>query len=109
VRIVCVTLGEQPPGPEGAGTLYSLVLTPKATGSTTLGLNRVVLSNPPGDEIASSAQPLDVEVEGGGGGINWAIWGPVIGVSALVIIAAVVVLAILARRGQRSSAPAPAD
>jgi hypothetical protein len=107
VRIVCVTLGEEPEGATGAGTLYTVLLLPKATGDTTLSLSRVVLSNPPGDEIPSTSTNLDVSVKSASSGIDWMIWGPVIGGAVLLILLCAAVMIALTRRGRASSAASP--
>ena len=107
VRIVCVTLGETPEGATGDGTLYTILLLPKATGDTTLSLSRVVLSTPPGDDIPSTSTNLDVSVKSASSGIDWMIWGPVIGGALLLILLCVAVIIALSRRRRDSSPAAP--
>jgi hypothetical protein len=106
VLLICVTLGAEPEGATGDGTLFSIMLTPRAAGETTLGLTRAVLSTPPGDEIPNTTTGIAVEVEGASSGINWAIWGPIIGGALLLILICAVVTVVLMRRGStRSAAP----
>jgi hypothetical protein len=109
VLLICVTLGAEPAGATGNGTLFSVLLTPKAPGTTTLDLTRVVLSTPPGDEIPATATRIGVEVTGASDGINWLIWGPVIGGVALLILMCVVVIVALTRRGRADATPATPD
>jgi hypothetical protein len=107
VRIVCVTLGELPEGATGEGTLYTVLLRPKATGDTQLSLARVQLSDPPGEEIQTTTEPFAVQVESPSSGIDWMIWGPVIGGVVLLILLLVAVMVMLTRRGRDASASAP--
>lgn len=97
VRVVCVTVA--PPvslggteGAEGTGILATIAFTGKGGGETTLELHEVQLVEA---EVDEKDRPLQIPVttEDGwvkvpSGGFPWVLWGPVIGVGAVVIIAA---------------------
>jgi len=108
VRLVCGSLGEEPPGPEGEGLLYTVNLTPKATGETAIGVTRVVLATIEGNAIEATTEDAVVQVRNPGSGANWMLWGPLIGVAVLLLAAVVGGAVVLSRRGS-ASAPAPAS
>jgi hypothetical protein len=96
-RFTCVTLGPTPKGVDGSGKIATMYLRAKGSGSTEVILNRVKLvgvgdpAAPPTSPEALPIIPFTVEntsvsVAGGGGGMNWLIWGPVI-VVAIVAVA----------------------
>jgi hypothetical protein len=87
VRFTCVTLRFEPAGPDGAGKLATIFLKPVGSGLTELRLDRVKLS-----PVAEGAPDVPIQsvnatvnVKGGGGGLNWLIWGPIIGVAAIAV------------------------
>lgn len=88
VRMQCVTLSPTPPGPDGSGTLATVFLKAIGSGKTDLSLGRLIVNqvvlNPV--EIVPTSSPVTLKVKGGGGGFNWLLWGPVIGVVALVVV-----------------------
>jgi hypothetical protein len=97
LTVRCLTLG--PPvsaggseGPSGSGTLATLWLHPLAQGESPLTLDDVKLIAAEWDEeerpivIPSATQDSAVIVTTGGG-FRWQLWGPVIGVGALVLAA----------------------
>jgi hypothetical protein len=94
----CVSLG--PPvsvggleGPSGSGALASLWLRPLAEGESPLTLHEVTLLAAEWDEeerpisIPNATQDGAIIVSTSGG-FRWLLWGPVIGVGALVFVAA---------------------
>jgi hypothetical protein len=96
-RFTCVTLAPTPKGADGSGKLATIYLHAKGSGSTdvvlrSLKLNQVgdpsapVTSPAAAPEIPTRAENATVTVTGGGGGLNWAIWGPVIAVVVLVLV-----------------------
>ncbi len=107
MRVSCVTLGPTPPGVDGSGAIATVFLDPTGSGSTDVSLDRVVLAK--ADEAATSHENVAVRNTtidvAGSSGLNWLLWGPVIAVAALVIIAAV---AFAAMRMRGASKPASA-
>lgn len=103
----CVTLG--PPvsvggvaGPNGSGVLATITFSPIGGGETPLDLSEGILV---AAEIDEQGAPVEIEaaVQGaslhviGGGGIAWALWGPVIGVVAVVVVVGAIVLVVRLR------------
>ena len=106
----CVTLG--PPvsvggvaGPNGSGVLATITFSPIGGGDTPLDLSEGILV---AAEIDEQGAPVEIEtaVQGaslhviGGGGIAWALWGPVIGVVAAVVVVGAIVLVVRLRRAR---------
>ena len=105
--INCVTLstGE---GLEGSGTLgtIDLVTTGAGTIDIELGRLKLVALNETADTIPSTGQHATVTVTGSDdSGIEWMIWGPVIGV-AVLLFAGAVAYGASRRASNRRSAPA---
>ncbi len=59
LRYECISLGESPPGPSGAGTLATITFRPLTTGTSPLSLSDVQLLRPDGNPF-----PTDI-VDGG--------------------------------------------
>lgn len=106
-RIQCVTLRPTPAGPSGSGVLAVVRLKAKGAGTTDVTLSRVKLSaaDETASEIPTTIEGTTFEVEGTSG-MNWMLWGPIIGVVALVVIGAVAFAATRMTRG--SGRPATA-
>jgi hypothetical protein len=104
----CVTLG--PPvslkgtaGPDGSGVLAEITFAPVGGGTTPLDLKDGILVAAELDAQGRPAQ-MDTAVQGAtldvastGGGISWALWGPVIGVVAAVVVVGAIVLVVRLR------------
>lgn len=102
VRFTCVTLGATPNGPNGGGKLATIYLNARGSGTTEVTLGRVKLiavgdpnaaptAPEAAPEIAATTQNTSVKVEGGGGGFNWLLWGPIIAVVVIAVLGAAVV------------------
>lgn len=87
VEFRCVTLGEEPPGPDGAGVLASVQLSAEAGGDSALDLEDVVITTIAGRPIPSVVEGGAIKVLGSGDGFSWVIWGPVGGVLAALVLA----------------------
>jgi hypothetical protein len=96
-RFTCITLGSAPAGVDGSGKLATIYLHAKGSGSTDITLKSAKLvepANPALDpidpkalaQITFTTADTSIKVTGGGGGMNWLIWGPVI-VVVLVLVA----------------------
>ena len=142
VRLVCVTLGATPPGPDGSAVLATLTFTPAAAGTSPLQFNTGILALPDGQRISATNENASITVtlpgapqtpppagaspvptaaqltpaattptattpvaprptpvgtpattgSSGDGGTNWALWGSVIGVAAVLLAAAAGIL-----------------
>jgi hypothetical protein len=104
----CATLG--PPvslkgtaGPDGSGVLAEITFAPVGGGTTPLDLKDGILV---AAELDAQGQPAQMEtavqgatldVTSAGGGISWALWGPVIGVVAAVVVVGAIVLVVRLR------------
>jgi hypothetical protein len=92
VGLTCVTLGATPAGPDGSGVLASITFQPVASGSSSLHLARLTLTDPPGQPLPSRAEDTTLAVSPAQGsgeeGFAWALWGPIIGGVVLVVAAA---------------------
>jgi len=86
-KFACVTLGASPPGATGSGVLASITLLPRGAGVSSLRLERALMGDVLGNRLPASVGEGSVTVVGGGGGVKWALWGPVIGGGALVLLA----------------------
>jgi len=106
-RIQCVTLRPTPAGPSGNGVLAVVRLKAKGAGTTDITLNRVKLSaaDETASEIPATVEGTTFKVEGSSG-MNWMLWGPIIGAAVLVVIAAGAF--VVTRMGGRSGRPATA-
>ena len=104
----CVTLG--PPvsvggvaGPNGSGVLATITFSPIGGGETPLDLSEGILVAAEIDErgqpaqIETAVQGATLDVASTGGGISWALWGPVIGVVAAVVVVGAIVLVVRLR------------
>jgi len=99
VRLTCVTLGATPAGPNGTGVLATVVIKPVAAGTSPLRFERLQLTDPPAHLLVVQGEDSSLTVvRGSEDGFAWALWGPVIGVSALILVAAAVSAARWARR-----------
>jgi hypothetical protein len=88
LRMTCVTLRLEPDGPDGDGLLANVTFRAVGSGTSPLTLDRVQANNPDATEITPiSIQSSAIEVEGGGG-MNWLLWGGIIGAGALAAIGA---------------------
>ncbi|MBI5289616.1 MAG: hypothetical protein HY873_11655 [Chloroflexi bacterium] len=108
LRMTCVTLRMEPPGPDGAGTLATVTFTAVNSGSTELTLDRVKANNPDATEITPIQVQSGALAVKGGGGLNWLLWGPIIGVIAAVVVAGGAFAAFRLRGAGSGSAPAAA-
>ncbi len=116
-RFTCVTLGPTPKGANGSGKLATIYLHAKGSGSTDISLNRTQLTavgDPNADPTSPGAAPsiplttqnTSVSVAGGGGGLNWLIWGPVIAIIVIVVIGGGGFAAMRMREGRNAAATA---
>jgi hypothetical protein len=109
----CSTLG--PPvslkgtaGPDGSGVLAEITFSPVGGGTTPLDLKDSVLLAAELDaegrpaQIEAAVQGATLDVASTGGGISWALWGPVIGVVAAAVIVGLAFL-VMRRRARGSS------
>ncbi len=103
LRVVCVTLGQEPEGAHGDGTIATFVLQPKSEGASMISVNRLVLTSVSSIEITATVENASVRVGGSSGGMNWLVWGAAAGAASLLAIAA---LAALLRRAGSGHAPA---
>ncbi|HZP56388.1 MAG TPA: DnaJ domain-containing protein [Dehalococcoidia bacterium] len=87
VRLACVTLGREPPGVEGDGTLAVVTLKPSNHGTSGLGLSRVKLVHPDGSEIPSRS--VDGRLTVGGSGGSAVPWWAVVLIAVAVIVVVV--------------------
>jgi hypothetical protein len=62
VELACVTLREQPAGPDGTGTLAIAEFRPLKEGDTRLTVTDAVLISPEGNPSAVSVEPADIEI-----------------------------------------------
>jgi len=92
LRVVCVTLGQEPEGARGDGTIATFVLQPKSEGASMISVSRLVLTSVSGAEMTATVENASVRVGGSSGGINWLIWGTAAGTAALLAIVALVAL-----------------
>lgn len=113
-RFTCITLGSSPAGADGSGKLATIYLHAKGSGSTDIELKSAKLvepANPALDPVDAAALPqitfttenTSIKVTGGGGGMNWLIWGPIIVV--VLVLVAVGAYAVMRMRS-RSTKPA---
>lgn len=104
----CATLG--PPvslkgtaGPDGSGMLAEITFAPVGGGTTPLDLKNGILVAAELDaqgrpaQIETAIQSATLDVASTGGGISWALWGPVIGVVAAVVVVGAIVLVVRLR------------
>jgi hypothetical protein len=90
VRLVCVTLGATPAGPDGSGVLATLEFKPVGAGTSPLRFERLVFTDPPAKLISTQARDGSIAVVSGsdGGGFAWALWVPIIGGVLAALVAA---------------------
>ncbi len=90
LRFVCVTLGPEPPGPDGSGTLATVTLKAVQEGAANLRLEDVVLATVDAQLIPHSLEGGDLDLmvlpAAEGGNTNWALWGSVIAAVAAVVL-----------------------
>jgi len=104
----CATLG--PPvslkgtaGPDGSGVLAEVTFAPVGGGTTPLDLKAGILVAAELDaqgrpaQIETAVQGATLDVASTGGGISWVLWGPVIGVVAVVVVVGAIVLVVRLR------------
>ena len=104
----CATLG--PPvslkgtaGPDGSGMLAEITFLPVGGGTTPLDIKGGILVAAELDaqgrpaQIETAVQSATLDVASTGGGISWALWGPVIGVVAAVVVVGAIVLVVRLR------------
>ena len=106
LRMTCVTLRLEPAGPDGAGTLASVTFKAVGSGSTELTLDRVKANIPDATEITPIQIQSGTVTVKGAGTMNWALWGPIIGAAALLIIGGGAFAALRLRGSSSGSAPA---
>ena len=107
----CATLG--PPvslkgtaGPDGSGMLAEITFLPVGGGTTPLDIKGGILVAAELDaqgrpaQIETAVQSATLDVASTGGGISWALWGPVIGVVAAVVVVGAIVLVVRLRRAR---------
>jgi Cohesin domain len=96
-RFTCVTLGATPAGVDGSGKLATIYLHAKGSGSTDITLKSAKLVGVPDPALAPAdptavrlitftTEGTSIKVTGGGGGMNWLIWGPVIAVVFVLVV-----------------------
>lgn len=116
-RFTCVTLGATPKGADGSGKLATIYLQATGAGSTDITLNRAKLyevgdaSAAPTDPnalppITFTTQNTTISVSGSNGGMNWLIWGPIIGVAIVVVAGGAFGALRMRRSGAGDAAPA---
>jgi hypothetical protein len=108
VRIECVTLRPTPEGASGSGTLSTVLLKAKGSGDVQFTLDRIKLiaADETGTVIPSTGETASLNVKGDSG-MNWLIWGPVIGLGGL-LVAGIVTFAV-SRMRSAGSKPAVAS
>jgi hypothetical protein len=87
LRMVCITLRPEPAGPDGGGTLAEVTFEAVGKGSTELSLDKVQLTDPEAtvfDAIQLQNATLSVS---GGSSVNWVLWGSIIAVVVVVVLA----------------------
>jgi hypothetical protein len=62
VRLVCVTLGATPPGPDGSAVLATLTFTPAAAGTSPLRFDKGILARPDGQRISATNENASITV-----------------------------------------------
>ena len=67
VRFVCVTLGREPAGPDGSGTLASITLEPTKPGTSPLRFQLLTLTQPDAQRIEAAAEDASVGIAPVGG------------------------------------------
>jgi hypothetical protein len=67
VRFVCVTLGRQPPGPDGSGTLATVSLKPVGPGTSPIRFDVLTLARPNAEQIPATAEGAAIAVAPVGG------------------------------------------
>ena len=95
LRVVCVTLGQEPEGARGDGTIATFVLQPKSEGASMISVSRLVLTSVSGTEMTATVENASIRVGDSSDGTNWLLWGTAAGGAALL---AIVALAALQRR-----------
>ena len=108
LRMLCVTLRMEPAGPDGAGTLATVTFRAVGSGTTDLALSDVRANEPDATEITPVSVQSGVLKVAGSGGFNWLIWGPVIGVVAVVVVGGGAFAAMRLRSGSGGERPAAA-
>jgi hypothetical protein len=106
LRMVCVTLRLEPEGPDGAGTLATVTFRAVGAGSTELTLDRVKANNPDATPITPIQVQSGALTVKGSSGMNWLMWGPIIGAIAVVVLGAGAFAALRLRGSKSGSAPA---
>ncbi len=111
VRLACATLAAPvslggKAGPSGFGVLAEVTFSPVGGGSASLDLSDVILVAAEFDakgapaQIETTVEGASLEIASSSGGFPWVVWGPVIGVVCVTVVAGVVVL-VMRRRGGR--------
>jgi len=112
VRFTCVTLRQTPPfGPDGGGVIATVYLKANGSGSTDIKLARVIMNTAsPTNDLSempiATVEGTSISVAGVGGGVNWLLWGPVIGAAVVVIAGAGAFVVMKSRSRGGSNAPA---
>ena len=87
LRMVCITLRPEPAGPDGGGTLANVTFEAVGKGSTELSLDKVSLTDPEATVFdAIQLQNATFKVTGGSS-MNWVLWGSIIAVVVVVVLA----------------------
>jgi hypothetical protein len=105
VRLTCLTLRPEPEGADGTGSLGVVKLNASGSGTSEITLSRAKLTVPDGTEIPMKVENTSVDVESTSG-VNWLIWGPVIGIGALIVVGIIGFAATRMRSGASKQAPA---
>jgi hypothetical protein len=97
VRLSCVSLRENPPGPDGSGKLATVTFTPKSAGTSPLTLSATKVVQPNGAAMASTTVDAQVIVKGGSDS-NTAMIAIIVGIVVAVAVVLVGGLLVLRRR-----------
>jgi hypothetical protein len=98
----CVTLGATPDGPNGSGVLATFTFLPIGAGTSTLHIERLILTDPPANLLPAETVDSSITVvPQGDGGFRWAPWGPVLGGVAVILVIAAVWISWYLRRPSR--------
>ncbi len=87
LRVVCITLRPEPKGPDGSGTLSTIIFEAVGKGATELTLDRVQLTDPEAKVFEGTQIQAGTLEVAGKSSFNWMLWGPIIGVIALAVVA----------------------
>jgi len=86
VRVRCTSLRPTPAGPNGSGRLATVTLKAVGSGTSELRVDnlQLVKVSATADVQPARGENIAIRVKGDGG-VNWLLWGPVIGIGALAV------------------------